>query len=355
MKYLLYLHKFLFVVCALALIPNCMADSIRVSDHLYLIELTKQVYIHTQNDNNGMVYVNNGKAMIVSTPENDEETNHLIDYIRKVLQAEIIGCIIDRWHPDAMGGLNAVKKAGIPSYAYEQTVKIARERKLPVPEIGFDPLMEFRVGRGKLIAHFLGEAHTRDGIVVWLPEEKILFGGNEIRSKGWYGNIGDANLQEWSHTIARVKELYGDAAIVIPGHGTCGGADLLDYTINLYKPSLWGRILKWNNEEVKTCFHSYDLLFEIAETDSSDNKARYLKNATVYIQQPKKKRYLKIQSPLIRHDSLESKVLSSGSGRLQMYDMETNVLIEDLYYKELYVSLEEEHVDELIILKSAIR
>ena len=59
--------------------------------------------------------------------------------------------------------------------------------------------------------------------MVWLPNEKILFGGNQVRAKGWYGNIGDANLREWSNTIARVKDLYGDAKIVIPGHGHYGG------------------------------------------------------------------------------------------------------------------------------------
>lgn len=32
-----------------------------------------------------------------------------------------------------------------------------------------------------------------------------------------------------------------------------------------------------------------------------------------------------------------------------------NELIEDLYYKQLYISLEEQSVDALIILKEAIR
>lgn len=64
---------------------------------------------------------------------------------------------------------------------------------------------------------------------------------------------------------------------------------------------------------------------------------------------------MKIQSPKIRHDNSMSKKVSSECGRMQIYDLNTNVLIEDLYYKQLYISLEENYVDGLIILKDAIR
>ena len=74
--YGLYL-KILLLGCLLAILPDCFADTIRVSEKLHLIELNKHVYIHTENDNNGIVYVNDKKAIIISTPENDEETNNL--------------------------------------------------------------------------------------------------------------------------------------------------------------------------------------------------------------------------------------------------------------------------------------
>lgn len=64
---------------------------------------------------------------------------------------------------------------------------------------------------------------------------------------------------------------------------------------------------------------------------------------------------MKIQSPKIRHDNSMSKKVLSECGRMQIYDLNTNVLIQDLYYKQLYISLEENYVDGLIILKDAIR
>ncbi len=345
----------IIILCFNIWLFTSVGQEIKVSDHLMLIKLTEHTYIHTGNDNNGIVYVNNGEAVIVSTPDSDAETQNLIDWTRKKLRAKIVGYVIDRWHPDAMEGLDVVQHAGIKTYSYELTRKIAKEKGLPVPEIGFDPIMDLNVGGEKIICHFIGAAHTVDGIVVWIPKEKILFGGNEVRSLGsWYGNIGDADLKEWSHTIHRVKEKYGAAKIVIPGHGKYGGTELLDYTIDLYQPSKWGRILKSNNIQALPVFNDYGDIFEVAASDSVIRGKRYLTDAIAFVNHQKQNRYLKIQSQNIVHN-VDDKMISSGSGRLQIFDKQTNELIEDLYYKQLYVNLRNDEVGLTIIIKEAIR
>lgn len=201
-----------------------------------LIQLSDRVYIHTCENSNRIVFIDGKDALIVSTPNSDIETQNLIDWVINVQKVNIVECVMDRWHPDAMEGLDIVQENGIKTYAYELTKEIAKEKGLPVPEIGFNPKMEIKVGNDKVICHFFGEDHTSDGIVVWIPSEQILFGGNEIRNyNGWVGNIGDANLDKWSETATNIKREYGSAKIVVPGHGKYGGAELIDYTIDLYK------------------------------------------------------------------------------------------------------------------------
>lgn len=326
---------------------------IKISDNLKVIRLTNNIYIHTGNDNNGIIYHSNDEAIIVSTPESDPETLNLINWVKNNLKVKIVGYVIDRWHPDAMGGLDAVHESGIKSYANELTRTISKNKNLPVPQTGFEEKMELKVGNASIICDYLGETHTEDGIVVWIPEEKILFGGNGVRSIGsWYGNIGDANLKEWSNTISRVKDKYGDAKIVIPGHGKYGGTDLLDYTINLYKPHKWGKILKYHDIQVLPVFHQYGDIFEIAESDSIAQGKRYLNNATAFM--INNERYLKIQSPTIIHEP-DNKMISSGYGRLQIYRKETNQIIQDLYYNQLYVNLRDDEVGWTIIIKEVFR
>ncbi len=49
------------------------------------------------------------------------------------------------------------------------------------------------------------------------------------------GNLEDANANEWSKTVQKVKAKYPENTIVIPGHGKVGGIELLDFTIRLFE------------------------------------------------------------------------------------------------------------------------
>ena len=54
----------------------------------------------------------------------------------------------------------------------------------------------------------------------------LLFGG------------ADADVEQWDDTVLKVKTAFSSAKIVVPGHGSEGGLDLLDHTIDLVKTEL---------------------------------------------------------------------------------------------------------------------
>jgi glyoxylase-like metal-dependent hydrolase (beta-lactamase superfamily II) len=333
------------------IVNQSFGHEINISDQLILYRLSEQSYVHSQKNNNGLVYINHGEAIIVSTPNSDIETQNLIDWVRNEKHSKIVGYIIDRWHPDAMEGLDVVHKNGINSYAYELTRHIAKVKGLPVPKIGFNPKQVIEVGKEKIICHFLGEAHTIDGIVVWIPSENILFGGNEIRNyHGWVGNIGDANLDKWSDTATNIKKKYGSAKIVIPGHGKYGGSELIDYTIALYKlprSNLGANSPKeLPNNDLKT--HS-DFFYK-AESESLQDGKRILKNAHLTIQDTTK--YVEIESPHIVFQP-DNKRVKSEIGRLKIYDKKSKsvVLRTDVNYKKMIVFKVDNSVGLAVILK----
>lgn len=47
------------------------------------------------------------------------------------------------------------------------------------------------------------------------------------------GNLSDAVVSDWDATIEKVIKAYPAVDTVIPGHGPCGGAELLSHTIKL--------------------------------------------------------------------------------------------------------------------------
>lgn len=324
--------------------------SFNITPELRITSLSDNVFIHTHDNSNGIVFTDQDEAVLVSTPPSDEVTLDLINWVKDSLQKKIIAYVIDRWHPDAMEGLDVVHKLGIHSYSYELTRSIAVQKGLPIPQTGFNPMLEIKVGKEKIICHYFGPAHTDDGIVVYLPSEKILFGGNEVRNyKGWIGNIADATLDEWSNTITKVKESYGMAEIVVPGHGPHGGPELLDYTIELYAPFKDTQV-EYQDNEAAPIFKNRSFILNSALRDTLIDGVRTLIDAQVMID--KGDQYIILESPLIEVKA-EGKSFQSASGKIRIIKLNPMNSILECYgiYKQLYIDLREDEVKMTIVMR----
>ena len=185
---------------------------------------------------NGLFVRNNNEIIVFDTPTNDKSAEELMKWVSETLHCKINAIIPTHFHDDCLGGLKAFHNNHIPSYANFETIKLAKENNFTVPQNGFKNLLELKVGKEKITARFFGEGHTKDNVVGYFPSENILFGGCLVKelnaSKGY---LGDANIEEWSNTVEKVKKTYPKTKIVVPGHGEYGNQQLLDYTIKLFK------------------------------------------------------------------------------------------------------------------------
>jgi len=96
------------------------------------------------------------------------------------------------------------------------------ELTLPTKTIRDTFLMH--VGGKTIELTWLGRGHTDGDIVVYLPAERILFGGDLLYKERlpW---LGDAYISEWIVTLDRLKNY--DAGIYVPGHGGTGDIMML--------------------------------------------------------------------------------------------------------------------------------
>jgi metallo-beta-lactamase class B len=235
---------FLVLLLAAAALPFGNEDIIRISDNLRLVKLSGNSFVHVsiaeiegfgKVSSNGLVYINNGEAIICDTPVDEKETIELINYVKDSLNAKITAFVPNHWHNDCIGGLKIIKDSGIPSYANQMTIDIAAQKGLPVPENGFKDSLVLKIGEESIICKYPGAGHSTDNIVVYIPSEKILFAGcmaKEMDAAG-KGNLSDADLSAWPNTIKNVQREFSQAKIVIPGHGTFGGPELLDHTLEV--------------------------------------------------------------------------------------------------------------------------
>lgn len=237
-----------FTFCLLTLISTCLyaqkpddlhTDNLvieKVKDHVY----RHVTYLQTQSfgrvECNGMIVFDEGEAVIFDSPIDDSTSYALVDWLKKNLNVKVKAVIATHFHEDCVGGLAAFRKLKIPSYATHKTIEFAKKAKFQVPQKGFDDRLELKVGTRNVIAEFNGEGHTRDNIIGYFPSEKAMFGGCLIKElDATKGNLADANVNDWSMTVSKIKKKYPDTQIVIPGHGKLGNTALLDYTIALFE------------------------------------------------------------------------------------------------------------------------
>lgn len=235
------------ISCLINLLPiNAQQSTIQINEDLQLIHLQDSVFVHIswakserfgRFPSNGLVIIRDGEAVMVDTPMSNEQTKQLCDYIKKNYNASIKAHIAGHFHDDCIGGLPYLKSIGAKSLANQLTIDKCLEENLPVPEIAFDKEYDCLFNDEAIECRFFGGGHSFDNITVWLPKQKILFGGclvKSIHSKG-LGNLSDAVIDEWETTIEKVQFAYPDVKIVIPGHGSFGDAQLLSHTIELVK------------------------------------------------------------------------------------------------------------------------
>lgn len=236
---------FILGIFMLGCTPSNKYEVVYKSETLRILKLTDHVYLHesyleTKDFGkvpcNGMIYAHETEAAVYDTPIDSASSVELIHWIENTLNKEIIAVVPTHYHQDNLGGLQAFHAREIPSLAYRQTIHIATEQNMPIPQMAFDPKLEITVNEIPMFIEFLGEGHTVDNTVVYIPSEKVLFGGCLIKAKGYdKGNLAEANEDAWAETVRQVKATYPDIEIVIPGHGNAGDADLLDYTIELFE------------------------------------------------------------------------------------------------------------------------
>lgn len=236
--------KFLLFLIVTAPFTGYSQDLIKISSDLELKKLSAYTWLHISYASlpeygrvsaNGLIFVNKGEALLFDTPWNDLLTRDLIGYLTDQMGLKITGFVPNHWHEDCMGGLGYIKSRNIRSWANLKTIEIAKKDGLPVPDIGFTDSLKLALGDKIVYCYYPGAAHSTDNIVVWIPSEKILFPGCMCKSLDSpnLGNIADGSISEYSGTIDRVIQKFREARLVIPGHGSPGGIDLLLHTKEL--------------------------------------------------------------------------------------------------------------------------
>ncbi|MDN3638620.1 DIM/SIM/IMP family subclass B1 metallo-beta-lactamase [Simiduia curdlanivorans] len=211
---------------------------------LDITEIAPGVYMHTsykiiegygQVGSNGLIVVDAGDAYIIDTPWSEADTESLLAWIA-AQGLTLAASISTHSHEDRTAGIELLNSHTVPTYTSELTKSILFSAGKPIPTHTFKG-NEFTLKQGVIELYYPGAGHTADNIVVWLPKNKVLFGGCLVRSHEWksLGYVGDASIHMWASSVENIKARQYTIDIVVPGHGSVGKVDILDHTIALAK------------------------------------------------------------------------------------------------------------------------
>ena len=190
--------------------------------------LTGDFYIYTTHrllngkmiPSNSMYLITDKGAVMFDTPWDTTQFQPLLDSIQVRHHTNVVLCIVTHFHDDRTAGLDFLKQKGITTFSSKQTFDLCKEHNEKQARYFFTKDTTFMIGNHRFLTYYPGEGHTKDNIVIWFDDEKVLYGGCLVKSTeaNDLGYLGDANLSEWAATIANVIKRFPNPRYVIPGH-----------------------------------------------------------------------------------------------------------------------------------------
>lgn len=212
-------------------------------DKLVITPIAQDVFVYTTfNEFAGKLFPSNSLylltqegVVLIDTPWDTLQFQPLLDSIKDKHGKDVIMCISTHFHADRTAGLEYYNSKGIKTYSTQMTLDscISRDEKRAANIFSGDTI--FRVGRCELEVYYPGPGHSPDNIVIWIPHAKVLFGGCFVKStdNNDLGNLSDADIRQWGHSMLKVEKRYPKAKIVIPGHFAWGSKKNLKHTRKL--------------------------------------------------------------------------------------------------------------------------
>jgi metallo-beta-lactamase class B len=212
---------------------------------LIIKKLTHSIYVYkTYNYYNGEKFEANGLycitprgVIMVDTPWDTTQFQPLLDSIAKKHGKSVLACISTHWHADRTAGLTYYRKLGIKTFTTAKTDSISAAQQKPRAEYILHKDTALSIGGIKMEIFYPGEGHTVDNIVIWFPQNRVLYGGCLIKSTEAtdIGFVGDGNIKAYPETLKRVQQKFPNPRYIIPGHQGWANNKSIVHTLYLLK------------------------------------------------------------------------------------------------------------------------
>jgi glyoxylase-like metal-dependent hydrolase (beta-lactamase superfamily II) len=187
--------------------------------------------------NAGFVVTNEG-VVVIDALASPQQGQQLVAAIRRITQAPITWLVLTHHHPDHHFGAIVFRRLGAKVIAHPDRRVLASEAGEDaliadwVRVVGLDAMRGFefadtpdrpvtgvdtlKVGERVIIITHPGAAHTAGDLMVWLPQDRVLFAGDLLIEDG-VTMVVDGSSGELLKALAAIDSLR--PRVIVPGHG----------------------------------------------------------------------------------------------------------------------------------------
>ncbi len=203
----------------------------------YVDELAEGLYAYVQPDggwmvnNCGVVVDGSGSAVMVDTTSTERRNRAVLAEVARVSTGSPHAVVNTHHHPDhtygngflppetlvighdrcrdevIAAGLEATKVITAPDYG---------ALTLRPPELTFSERLTLHLDGFPVELRHAGRAHTSNDVVVWLPEQRVLFAG-DLAFSGGQPFLLEGSVAGFRSAIAQMRALQPE--VLAPGHG----------------------------------------------------------------------------------------------------------------------------------------
>lgn len=230
-----------------------LASDLKAQPAIQVTHLRGNVYLvedryYPNATENSAVYIGDRSVTVIGATMTPETAKLLAVEIGKITSKPITEVVNTNYHPDRAGGNAYFRSIGARIVSTRQTRDLMREHwdevvaftRSGIPDYPLLPVTlpdtlyegSFALQGGRVNALYLGPSHTPDGLFVYFPEEKILYGGCILKEH--LGNLKYADLPEYPKTLRKLQQLQLGYTTVIAGHWSpIHGPEIVDQYLQL--------------------------------------------------------------------------------------------------------------------------
>jgi glyoxylase-like metal-dependent hydrolase (beta-lactamase superfamily II) len=213
-----------------------------IAEHVYVIPDQRINVV----PNIGIIVGRDG-VLVVDTGMGPRNAQTVLDEVKKISSKPVAYLTVTHFHPEHGMGAQAFPASTIVIYPTAQKTELLEKGaammkefsgvsseigdllkpvRFRMPNVTFSEEAEVDLGDFPVRLLHWGSAHTLGDNFVFLPKQRILFGGDVVINR-FFPIMADSDSSgmSWIQTLERLEKL--NPAIVVPGHGEVGDVGLV--------------------------------------------------------------------------------------------------------------------------------